>query len=303
MLLGKVTDQTGTAIAGVTVEVINPVTSATVATTTTTEFGTYALAIESGTYYIRVTPLPGSRFVPFTSPNRSIIDDTIINVVLVSPGLVVLSGQVQDANGHGIAGQRVELRSGSYEIFQVTDAAGNYRFQTVRGSYHLNISGSNQASAARNAPGGYSLTTKITPLTLTENMVLDLPLPFKRVVVHVQDSRGNPAANTKIEVSNPNNFNLDLGSFAAYGNSHYLTYPAFTNARGDAVLWLFPTDRLTSYTFTITPPAGTPFGIFTVSNITVTEDKYEMIVLQYDDASPAGTAKVRPALKPGELYG
>ncbi|HEY0736895.1 MAG TPA: carboxypeptidase-like regulatory domain-containing protein [Herpetosiphonaceae bacterium] len=299
MLSGKVTDQAGTAIAGVTVEVINPLTSATAGTTTTTESGTYELSIESGMYYIRVTPPAGSRFVPFTSPNRSMTADAIINVVLVSPGLVVLSGQVLDANGQGIAGQRVELRSGSYEIFQVTDAAGNYRFQTARGSYHLSISGSNQASDERNAPGGYHLTTNVTPLKLTKNMLLDLPLPCKRVAVHVQDSRGNPVARTKIEVNNPNNFNLRLGSFSAYGNSFYLTYPAFTNVRGDAVLWLFPTEKIMTYTFTITPPAGTPFEIFTVSNITVTEDKSEMIVLQYDDAPPAG----RAALNPRELYG
>lgn len=302
MLSGKVTDQASTAIAGVTVEVINPATSVTVATTTTTASGTYALAIESGTYDIRVTPLAGSRLVPCVSPQRSITANTIINFVLVSAGSVVLSGQVQDANGQGIAGQRVDLTSGSYQLSDVTDAAGNYRFQTARGNYHLQIMASNPASAARNAPGSYNLTTKNTPLALTESMVLDLTLPFKRVAVYVQDPSGNPVAKAKFEVNNPTNYHLRLGSFSAYGSSHYLTYPAITNATGDAVLWLFPTDHATSYTFTITPPAGTPFVIFNVSNIMVTEDTSEIIVLQYDHAPTVSAATVMPAPNAGGLY-
>ena len=296
MLSGKVTDQAGIPIAGVTIELINPVTSLIVGTTTTTAAGTYALAIEAGTYYMRVIPLAGSGFVPFASPNRSIAADTIINIVLVSAGLVVLSGQVQDANGQGIAGQQVELISGEHRLSQVTDAAGNYRFQTARGNYHLRISASTKAaSAARNAPNGYTLTTKDIPLTLTESMVLDLPLPCKRVAIHIQDSNGNPIPNTKVEVNNPTNYDLHVGSFSAYGNSHYLTYPAVTNARGDAVLWLFPTSKVTSYTITITPPAGTPFGIFNISNIKAIENTSEMIVLQYDDVPLANRTMVTPA--------
>jgi hypothetical protein len=61
-LSGKVTDQAGNAIVGATVEVINPATSATVGTTTTTASGTYVLSIESGTYDIRVTPPYGQPF-------------------------------------------------------------------------------------------------------------------------------------------------------------------------------------------------------------------------------------------------
>ena len=79
MLSGKVIDQASTAIAGVTIELINPITSVIVGTTTTTASGTYALAIESGTYYMRVTPRAGSGFVPFASSNRSIAANTIIN--------------------------------------------------------------------------------------------------------------------------------------------------------------------------------------------------------------------------------
>jgi hypothetical protein len=108
-LMGTVTDHMGTAVVGATVDVIDPATSALIGSTTTTASGTYALAVESGTYDIRVTPPAGSPFAPSVSPRRSITTNTVIDMVLVSARPVILSGHVKDATGQGIPGQSVTL--------------------------------------------------------------------------------------------------------------------------------------------------------------------------------------------------
>ena len=61
-LSGKVTDQSSNPIVGATVAVIDPSTSATVASTTTDSSGTYSLSVDGGTYNIQVTPPSGSGF-------------------------------------------------------------------------------------------------------------------------------------------------------------------------------------------------------------------------------------------------
>jgi hypothetical protein len=240
----------------------------------------------------------GSHFEPSVSPNRSITANTIINFVLVppAPAPVILSGQVKDGSGQALAGVRLSL-SGDKSYEQTTDAAGAYRFEVLPGHYHLFTTGFNQL----NRPAVYMLSSA-TSFALTQTMSMNITLPFKRVAVHVQDAYGNPAANARIETDRLW-VALPLGNVMAEGFSEYSGSDAVvTNASGDAVLWLFPTSTDEGYTLTVDPPAGTPFAPLHLPNIMLTQDRSEIIVLQYPHAPPVTTATVTPAPNAEGMY-
>ncbi|HMR68492.1 MAG TPA: carboxypeptidase-like regulatory domain-containing protein, partial [Anaerolineae bacterium] len=101
-LSGRVTNQAGSPIAGATVAVINPATSATVASDTTDTNGNYAMTVDEGTYTVKVTPPAGSRFGESVSPGQVISGETNLDFVLVPAGLVTVSGRMLDAKGDGL---------------------------------------------------------------------------------------------------------------------------------------------------------------------------------------------------------
>jgi PKD repeat protein len=74
-----------------------------------------------------------------------------------------------------------------------------------------------------------------------------------------------------------------------------------TDASGNVTLWLFPTGSGKTYSFTATPPSGSPFSAFTLSNITVTSDQTQIVSLQYNHDSPVTTASVE-TLTPRGTY-
>jgi hypothetical protein len=207
---------------------------------------------------------------------------------------VVLSGQVKDANGQGVAEVLVHLsgasgsRSGGSHT---TDASGRYRFEVPPGQYRLMVDSMGRRRYTLHAEGA---------LTVTQDTTMDIVLPFKRVVVHVQDVHGNPVGQVGIETDRVR-VELPLGSVTGEGFSEYSRRDVATDAAGDAVLWLFPTSTGEGYTLTVTPPAGTPFAVFQVPNIMVRADRSEIIVLQYDHAPPVTTATVTSAPNGGPV--
>jgi len=232
-------------------------------------------------------PSPGSSVAVTRVPDIAVTTDRTLTITLPPPvATLILSGQVKDTSGQGLARQHIHLHAhrGSTSLSQITDETGTYRFELPPGSYHLHLSGMGRTNTWQNVPSSYHLSSdhRHRPLTLNANTMLDLVLPFKRVVVHVEDSHGQPAAGARIETSRLTIDDLSLGSFSVSGFSEYSSRDAVTNAAGDAVLWLFPTPPGEHYTFTVTPPAGTPFAVFRVPNITVTGDTSKVIVLQYN---------------------
>ncbi|HEX6292146.1 MAG TPA: carboxypeptidase-like regulatory domain-containing protein [Herpetosiphonaceae bacterium] len=142
-LSGKVSDQSGNGLASVTVDVINPTTAATVASTITNISGTYTLSVEQGTYDVRVTPTAASGFGPAVALGRTITRATTLDFVLVPAGVVTLSGKVRDPLGNGLAGQTVELApgGGAANVWVTTNASGDYALQVAPGNYFLSVSG------------------------------------------------------------------------------------------------------------------------------------------------------------------
>lgn len=302
-LSGRVTNQSGYPLPGTIVEVIDPATSNTLVSTSTDSGGNYAVSVDSGAYNVRVTPPAGSGFGAATALNRTIDRDTILDFVLVPAGSVRLSGRMLDALGNPLAEQYVSIRPvGTHNSTQyTTGASGYYEFEVAPGDYELDLyrAGNPAASASRY----YELHGQ-SALSLSQSMVMDIQLPFKRVAVHVQDPAGNPVANVALHTNYVSVSDLMLGVLPAGGQSGYPTWyePVRTDATGDATLWLFPNAGRDPYTLTAIPPAGSPFITFNVFDVSVTTDKTIIIVLQFVHPPPATTAAITPPPNAEGLY-
>jgi len=292
-LSGRVTDQSGDPLAGSLIEVIDPGTGSVVASATTDGSGNYSMPVSEGTYNIQVIPPTGSGFGLAIALNKPITNDTNLDFVLVPAGVAVLSGRVLDSLSNGIPGQNVSLTpwNGGPAIGTTTDNFGNYSLSVAPGDYRVEVNRYGNDSSI-NAPQYYYIYNYPSPLSLNQSTVLDLQLPAKKVSVHVQDPVGNPIANVRLETTGFGTNDLSLGGLTASGYSH--GRERYTNATGDAILWLFPTCSGCSYSFTAFPPSGTPFATFTVHDITVITDKSIIIVLQFVHAPPSTTITLNP---------
>ncbi len=108
--------------------------------------------------------------------------------------------------------------------------------------------------------------------------MLNIPLPFKQVSVHVQDPAGNPLANIGVSTSDNYENPLTAGSLSGLGSSYYNPGATATDAAGNVTLWLFPTANQ-PYTLSAIPPSGSPFAAANVANVTFTTDTTETITL------------------------
>src|SRR6185312_7132371 len=101
---------------------------------------------------------------------------------------------------------------------------------------------------------------------------IDFTLPFKRVIVHVQDPAGNPVSNVAV-LGGGSQTNMPLGPLTSKGDidPHTVT----TDSDGNSTFWLFPvTDD--PYTMTATPPPGSSFGT-TAQSVSFTADTVDPI--------------------------
>ncbi len=242
---------------------------------------------DADTYTFTATPPVGSPWAATNLFDISFNTDTSVTLTLVVP--VTLSGRVLDGLGVGVPNQSVtiSLAGGGPRISQGTDSSGHYAFQVAPGDYSLSMAIGTSDPAA--APLEYQLWTWST-FSLTQNTTMDLRFPVNRVSVHVQDPSGNPVAGVRLSTSSFWNETLMLGDLPAGGWSAYplYDYSPVTDALGNVTLWLFPTDADT-YTFTATPPVGSPYAVFAVHDISVVSDMTEVLVLQYEEP-PTPTA-------------
>ena len=105
-LSGRVTNQSGTPLDAVTIEVLDPGTGTIVASAATDATGNYTLTIDEGTYDMRVVPPAGSGFAESLSPGQIINSDTNLDFALVPAGLVTVSGRVVDRDGKPLIAQK-----------------------------------------------------------------------------------------------------------------------------------------------------------------------------------------------------
>jgi hypothetical protein len=138
-LTGTVRDNAANAISGAEVQVIDSATQQILMFALTDQTGLYSLLVDPGNYDIKVNPPAGSNFQAATAPGQFITSDTVLNFVLVPPGVAVLSGRVLDTQNNGIPNVTVTLTpTGTGNSIQhATDSAGQYSFQVTPGDYNL----------------------------------------------------------------------------------------------------------------------------------------------------------------------
>ena len=229
-------------------------------------------------YTFTAIPPSGSGFLQTNLSNIVITSDTTQIITLTQP--VVLSGHVYDSLGNVMSGQPIELLNQSTNQLvgtSTTDSLGVYSIQVTAGTYFLRIlGGTSNFSVA--APQEYSLF--VNNYSLTQNTVLDITVPARKVTVQVQDGSGNPVSNVQIATQGSGTgYSIGGNITSAFGNSKYSNIS--TDSSGSAILWLFPTQGNASlYVFTAIPPSGSPFLTKILSNISVTTDMNVTITLQ-----------------------
>ena len=285
---GTVKDNSGNPVTDAEVRVIDPTTQGIIASDLTDSTGNYTLSVDPGTYDVKVIPPVGSEFGPAIALGLVLTSNTILNFVLVPVGAVTLSGKVLDPMGDGIPGQEVQLSPvGSNNwIVSTTDNEGNYFLQVAPGDYDIYVRGQNAyTSPPVNAAYDYMVRNNYVDgvyLSLTESMVMDIPLPEHKVSVHVQDPVGNSVPGVTISTNSVWNTDLTLGPIAAFGDSqYYYSYPNMptTDASGDVDLWLFTTPPGGAYTLIATPPAGSGLAGTSLSNVSITDETSVIITL------------------------
>ena len=202
-----------------------------------------------------------------------------------------------DRNGQGVPNQLVRLSTVGISSYVdcSSDPTGTYSFSVSAGRYDVYIDGQN-TNTALGVPSSHYRYSK-SPLSLTQDTVMNITIVAYAVRVHVQDPNGNPVANVGLTTAGAIIDNATIGDLPASGGSSYPS-PVLTDATGKALLWLFPTQPGATggnlYTFTASPPVGSPFGTFNLSNIAVTNDKDLAIVLQFIHAPPVTSATTTP---------
>ena len=266
-LAGKVSDGAGTSIAGATVNIYNPgTTTDVVAPVTTDNSGGYSVSVSGGTYDIKVTPPIGSNFGSAIAFSHTVSSDTILNFILVNAGSSSLSGHLYDGQGNPVAGQTVSLYATSGQLVAQggTDSQGFYSVGAQDGTYNVSFSGSFSSTNVQFGFNNYPLL---------QNTTLDLTLPLKKVIVHVQDAAGNPLNGVDVSTYFQGQVNgLPIGG--GITNAHGVTSAeGYTDSSGNTILWLFPTLSSGSYRIT-----ASPYNVI-LSGVSITSDTSLTIVI------------------------
>jgi len=132
-LSGKITNEAGTPISGVSVDVIDPLSGNIVVSTISDTNGDYAAEIAGGTYTLEVTPPAGSGYQTTHVENQEILEDTVIDFALIPVQTpVTLSGRVFDPLGNGLPSQQIILSGEEGTYTASTDASGAYSIEINR---------------------------------------------------------------------------------------------------------------------------------------------------------------------------
>jgi hypothetical protein len=108
-------------------------------------------------------------------------------------------------------------------------------------------------------------------------------VPLKRVSVHVQDPQGAAVPNAGLTSSGSYRAAMDIGGIIVDAISYYPTSwpPVYTDASGDATLWLLASGP-EKYVLTATPPPEAPYSTFNVYDVTVEQDMGIVVVLDFE---------------------
>jgi hypothetical protein len=302
-LSGSVVDNSLNAVGGATVHIYNINTTLDVVSpvTTTNESGIYIFSsVPEGAYDIQVNPPSGSNFNAATASNFTISKNAILNFFLLPAGLVSLSGHIYDSLGNPIQGISISLTTnhGDSTITSTqTDTSGYYSLQASAGTYGIFITNyQNGGSVIPNLPPYFSLAT-YDNYAITQSKVVDITIPAKKIDIHVQNTNGNSVDGIYLTTNSTGgsggiSLGGDMNNFAGY--SFYTQRGVTTDTNGNATMWLLPSSASSPYTITATPPSGSVYNTFNLSNVSIASDQMELISLQYSHVTPITTVTLSP---------
>ncbi|HZE87637.1 MAG TPA: carboxypeptidase-like regulatory domain-containing protein [Methylomirabilota bacterium] len=197
-----------------------------------------------------------------------------------------VSGHVYDYSGNAVQGQVVSLKnsSGTTVATSTTDSSGSYSLSASGGTYRLDIKGTNN-SLSLQVPQNYTITNY--NYSFSGTTTFDITIPLNKVTIHVQDSSSNPISGARIGGQDAGfagtaNDNLSVSGVTGFTSvdSYSSSTGPLTDSSGNVSLYLIPNDSPYNYTFAVTPPSGSGYGITTINNVTVTSDTTQNLTLQ-----------------------
>lgn len=245
-------------------------------------------------YAITVLPPGGSNYSIVTEQAVSILTDTNLTITLTEQN-VTLSGRLLDPLANPVPGVQIQLGLESGPILTAaTNQNGEYFFSLSPQNVYLSIPLSHYLDFGLAVPYEYTLQGNGHYFAVSDDTVLDLTLPSKKIDVHVQDSNGNPVIGAAVYAEKFYGFNseLTIGPTPAAGSSRYPSFaPRITSANGDVDFWLFPTPSSGDgnyYNIVVIPPSGSPYQLTTLSNVHVTTDAALSVTMAEESVALSG---------------
>ncbi|MEI7557236.1 carboxypeptidase-like regulatory domain-containing protein [Candidatus Chlorohelix sp.] len=165
-----------------------------------------------------------------------------------------VSGTVSGPLGN-LPGQSIYLFGSGFSN-STTDASGFYSVDLPEGQYSLSMYNNNYAEPMPGMSSGYSFSAN-SLLNITQNTTLNLPLPFKKIDVHLIGSDSNPVGQVDLYANAYYIDNLTVGSLSGYASCYWQWH---TDVNGFATLWLLPG----TYSFSLNPVGNYPPAYQTV---------------------------------------
>jgi Carboxypeptidase regulatory-like domain len=200
-ITGVVEDTSGTPLAGVRVNVLDPTTHATDATTTTNATdGTFTASVASGTYNVEFIPQSGSGLQSYLAPDVT-TDAAPLTVILKTATVVQVQGTLTDSQGNIYTGSQ-----GAQITFTSPLNPGSPINPNNSGGYSVALlADQNFTASVLTYTAGFASQVSFSSLpvgTLDTSQTYNLTLPTAQLSVKVVDSTGTPITGGTVQFSN-----------------------------------------------------------------------------------------------------
>ena len=196
-ITGVVENTSGAPLAGVTVNVLDPNTDATDATTTTASDGTFTASVNSGTYNVEFIPQSGSGLQSYLAPDVT-AGAAPLTVILKSATVVQLQGTLTDSQGNAYPNSQdaaVTFTSPLNPGSSIgTSSSGGYSVALIADQNFT-------ANVFTYTPGiaSYMSFSGLPVGTLDQSQTYNLTLPTAQLSVSVVDSSGTPITSGTVQ--------------------------------------------------------------------------------------------------------
>jgi hypothetical protein len=194
-ITGTVQDTSGNPLTGVTVNVENPSTDATVTSTTTASDGTFSASVSSGTYNVEFIA-PSSTGLQSYLATGVTAGSAPLTVILKSSVVVQVQGTLSDTSGDVYPGPS------NVEFSSPLNSPGSSVTANSSGGYSVSLLADQNFTASVNlyTPGNASYMNFSLPAgALEQSQTYNLVLPTAQLTVSLRDASGNPITGGKLE--------------------------------------------------------------------------------------------------------